>query len=417
MRKEVLENLENISKKDSKELLELMENNIDVKEYLLNGYNDIMTEWQKEYPMFDIPSGVISISINGETLYVNIGKKHYDENTIFDIASMTKLYTEFILFGILHDYDLTLETKIKDLVDFYDDIKDLTLMDLLNFNNTYKTRIDSRECTNKEDALNALRTVYIEPDKKGKYLYTDLPIIILTDIMETYTGLSYKELFQKYIIIKYKLNDTYLDINTTERYVTLNKNMTNDPKANIFGGYYGHGGVKTTSKDFIKFLSSAFDSEYSDLFTTTSTALDNETNKPILKKSVIGNLNLSRSDDDSLASRYLPKKGFAIQGSVRCHGETAIFTIDHKQYTVTISIFQDLYTQLDNILKYENETGKTITKEYTIDGHNNLIMTDIRNVLPYKGGAFKKITNLVGVCRAVALHQYLKKEVRNNYNE
>lgn len=417
MRKEVLENLENISKKDSKELLELMENNIDVKEYLLNGYNDIMTEWQKEYPMFDIPSGVISISINGETLYVNVGKKHYDENTIFDIASMTKLYTEFILFGILHDYDLTLETKIKDLVDFYDDIKDLTLMDLLNFNNTYKTRIDSRECTNKEDALNALRTVYIEPDKKGKYLYTDLPIIILTDIMETYTGLSYKELFQKYIIIKYKLNDTYLDINTTERYVTLNKNMTNDPKANIFGGYYGHGGVKTTSKDFIKFLSSAFDSEYSDLFTTTSTALDNETNKPILKKSVIGNLNLSRSDDDSLASRYLPKKGFAIQGSVRCHGETAIFTIDHKQYTVTISIFQDLYTQLDNILKYENETGKTITKEYTIDGHNNLIMTDIRNVLPYKGGAFKKITNLVGVCRAVALHQYLKKEVRNNYNE
>ena len=78
---------------------------------------------------------------------------------------------------------------------------------------------------------------------------------------------------------------------------------------------------------------------------------------------------------------------------------------------------KDLYTQLDNILKYENETGKTITKEYTIDGHNNLIMTDIRNVLPYKGGAFKKITNLVGVCRAVALHQYLKKEVRNNYNE
>ncbi len=417
MRKEVLENLENISEQDSKELLELMEKDIDVKEYLLANYQIIMEEWKKEYPMFDIPSGVISISINGETTYINIGKNHYDENTIFDIASMTKLYTEFILFGVLHDYNLTLDKKIGELVDFYEDVKDLTLTDLLAFNNTYRTKIDTRDCTNKEDAIKALRTVYTLEEKKGTYLYTDLPIMILTDIMESYTGKTYKELFKKYIIQKYNLNDTYLDINTTERYVTLNKNMTNDPKVNIFGGYYGHGGVKTTSKDFIKFLNGAFDSEYSHLFTTTSKAIDNETGKTILKKSVIGNLNLSRSDDDSLASRYLPKKGFAIQGSVRCHGETAIFAIDHKQYTVTISIFQDLYTQLDNILKYEQETGKIITKEYNVDGYGKMIMTDIRSVFPYKGGAFKKLTNLVGKCRAIALYQFLKREVRNNYND
>ena len=119
----------------------------------------------------------------------------------------------------------------------------------------------------------------------------------------------------------------------------------------------------------------------------------------------------------SLALNKAPKKGFAIQGSVRCHGETAIFTIDHKQYTVTISIFQDLYTQLDNILKYEQETGKVLTKEHAVDGHGNLIMTDIRNILPYKGGAFKQLTNLVGVCRAVTLYQYLKREIRNNYSK
>ena len=417
MRNEVLKNLENINEEDSKLLFELMESDTDVKQYLLDGYKKIMEQWKEEYPQFDIPSGVISICINGETTYTNVGEKHYDENTIFDIASMTKLYTEFILFGILHDYNLTLEKKIGDLVELYDDIKDLTLMDLISFNNTYKTRIDSRDCTNKEDAIKAIRTAYILPEKQGKYLYTDVPIVILTDIMETYTGMTYKELFQKYIINKYKLTDTYLDINTTERYVTLNKNMTNDPKANIMGGYYGHGGVKTTSKDFIKFLSAAFDSEYSHLFTTPSQVIDEATNEPIYKKSEIGNLNLSRSDDDSLASRFLPKKGFAIQGSVRCHGETAIFAIDHKQYTVTISIFQDLYTQLDNIIKYEHETGKKLTKEHAVDGHGNLVVTDIRNILPYKGGAFKKMTNLVGICRAVALYQYLKREIRNNYNE
>ena len=55
--------------------------------------------------------------------------------------------------------------------------------------------------------------------------------------------------------------------------------------------------------------------------------------------------------------------------------------------------------------------------KYSIDGYNTLVMTDIRNVFPYKDGAFKKLTNLVGKCRAIALYQYLKKEVRNNYNE
>lgn len=416
MREEVLENLENISEQDLKELLELMKKDTNVKEYLLSNYQTMMEEWKKEFPMFDIPSGMISISINGETEYISVGNNHYDENTIFDIASMTKLYTEFILFGILHDYRLSLDKTIGELVDFYENIKFLTLLDLISFNNTYKTTIDMRNCTNKEDAIKALRTTYIEPEKQGIYLYTDLPIMILTDIMETYTGLSYKELFQKYIIDIYNLRDTYLDINTTERYVTLNENMTNDPKANIMGGYYGHSGVKTTSKDFIKFLSSVFDSKCNYLFITPSVAL-NEHNEPTLKKSLIGNINLSRSDDDSLASRYLPKKGFAIQGSVRCHGETAIFTVDHKQYTVTTSIFLDLYTQIDNILKYENETGKTITKEYPVDGHGNLIMCDVRNILPYKSGVYKKLTNLVGICRTIKLHQFIKREIKNNYNE
>lgn len=414
MRNEVLENLNNISENDSKELLELMSCDVDVKDYLVDGYNLIMQKWQKENPMFDIPSGVISISINGETQFINVGKNHYDENTIFDIASMTKLYTEFILFDVLDDYKLKLDTKIGDLVDHYEDIKDLTLLDLISFGNTYKTKEDMRTCSNKEDAIKALRTSYILSEKKGEYLYTDIPIMILTDIIETYTGLSYKELFDKYIKNKYNLNDTYLDIDNIERYVTINKNMVNDPKANIMGGYYGHGGVKATSRDFIKFLNIVFSSKYKDLFTQKSNMLNSD-GTICDKKAVIGNLNLSKSNDDSLASRFLPSTGFAIQGSVRCHGETAIFTINHKQYVVSMSIFLDLYTQLDNILKYEKETKKILTKEYEVDGKGKLITADVRPLLSYKG-AYKELTNLVGVCRAVELYDYLKKEIRNNYS-
>lgn len=415
MREEVLENLKNISKTDSKELEELLQSDINIEEYLVFNYNKIMEEWKEKYPMFDVPSGMISICINGETKYYNIGSKHYDENTIFDIASMTKLYTEFVLFDFLEEYKLSLNTKIGEISEYYPNIKDMTIMDILNFKNTYKTTIDMRECTNKEDALKALRTSYTVPEKEGYYLYTDIPIMILTDVMETYSGKSFKELFNKYIIQKYNLTDTYLDINTTERYVTLNKNFVNDPKANIMGGYYGHGGVKATSKDFIKFLNSALHNEHVDLFITPSEALDSETNEKISKKALIGNLNLSTKKDDSLASRYLPSEGFAIQGSVRCHGETAKFIIDNKEYIITTSIFLDLYTQLDNILKYESETGKTITKEYEVDDFGKLIMCDVRSLLSYKG-TYKELTNLVGKCRTIELYRYVKEIIRRNYS-
>ena len=308
-----------------------------------------------------------------------------------------------------------MNTKIGEISNDYENLKDMTIMDILNFKNTYKTTIDMRECTNKKDALTALRTSYTVKEKEGYYLYTDIPIMILTDIMETYSGKSYKELFNKYIIQKYNLKDTYLEINTTERYVTLNKNLVNDPKANIMGGYYGHGGVKATSRDFIKFLNSALDSKHLNLFVTPSNALDSETNEQIVKKALIGNLNLSTKKDDSLASRYLPSEGFAIQGSVRCHGETARFFVDNKEYVVTTSIFLDLYTQLDNILKYEEETGKTITKEYEVDEYGKLIMCDVRSLLSYKG-TYKELTNLVGKCRTIELYRYIKEIIRRNYS-
>ena len=91
-----------------------------------------------------------------------------------------------------------------------------------------------------------------------------------------------------------------------------------------------------------------------------------------------------------------------------------------KSYLNMSSLFAEpiqdaLYTIARN--RYEQETGKVLTKEHAVDGHGNLIMTDIRNILPYKGGAFKQLTNLVGVCRAVTLYQYLKREIRNNYSK
>lgn len=400
----IIQNINYITKEDIHELETLFEIS-NIEEYVYSSYFKLMEQWNQEYPMFDIPSGMIGVRVNDTEYYYSIGEKCYTEDTIFDIASMTKLYTEFVLFSFLEEYQLSLDTKLKELTNVYSNIEEMTILDLLEFKNTYRTTVDIRNCTNKKDAVDALRTVYTLEEKAGYYLYTDLPIMILTDVMEMYSGRSYQELFQRYIIEKYQLMDTYLAIDS-DRYVTVNKGMTNDPKANIMGGYYGHAGVKTTSKDFNTFLYHVMNSQYVDLFVTPSRVIDDVTDLPIVMKGIIGNSNISNVELEGMASKYLPAMGFAVQGSVRCHGETMKFVIDEKEYTVSSCIFLDLYTQVENIKKYEQETGKILTKEYDVDGYGPLIMCDVRSLLPYSG-VYKELTNVVGKARVMEMSKYL----------
>lgn len=413
MNEEIFKNLPYLINRDS-----IIDNkDYDVESFIKDKYNEMFLEWNKQFPMFNIPSGMISISIDGNTKYINVGNNSYDENTIFDIASMSKLYTEFILFSVLKDYNLSLDMKIKDLVPFYESISDLTLMDLISFNNKYLTTIDMRECKNITEGKKALRTAYIVPENKGKYLYTDVPIMILTDILEEYTKMDYKSLFKKYILDKYDLHDTYLELSDEElkRYVSINGRYVNDPKANIFGGYYGHAGVKATSKDFIKFLNNVFTSEFDKSLFIEESETVNEDNKKSINKARVGNFNLvvptypvDGYQYSSLASDNLPKTGFAVQGSVRCQGETCVFNIDGENHIASVSVFLDLFTQLDNVHKYEETSGKKITNVKDTDV-GRIQMVDVRNILPYKG-IYKQLLNAVGEARIIELNNVLTKE-------
>ncbi len=414
MNEEIFKNLPYLKDEDKTYLIE--NKDCDIESFIKEKYNEMFLKWNKEYTMFNIPSGMISISIDGNTKYINVGNNKYDENTIFDIASMSKLYTEFILFSVLKDYNLSLDMSIKDLVPFYESISDLTLMDLISFNNKYLTTIDMRECKNITEGKKALRTAYIVPENKGKYLYTDVPIMILTDILEEYTKMDYKSLFKKYILDKYDLHDTYLELSDEDlnRYVSINGKYVNDPKANIFGGYYGHAGVKATSKDYIKFLNNVFRSEYDKRLFVEESLTVNEDNKRSINKARIGNFNLvvptypvDGYQYSSLASDNLPKHGFAVQGSVRCQGETCVFNINGEEHIASICVFLDLFTQLDNVHKYEEVSGKQITNVKDTD-LGRIQMVDVRSILPYKG-IYKELLNVVGQARIIELNKLLTK--------
>lgn len=245
-----------------KQIVYAIYHNYSTEEFVRQEYDEIMSRWHKDYPMFDIPNGVLSISVDRNTTHIPVGPNPKDDG-IYDIASMTKLYTEVLFFRIVKEgkYNISFDTKIRDITDNYPNLdKDLSLDDLLTFGNTFRTYGMINQKKNKEEGLKVLKTSRVLPHLKGQYLYTDIPIMILTDILETVTHKDYKELINEYIINPLQLRNTYLGNlgDDRYRYTGLNTNGVNNPKANVMGGYYGHAGIKTTCDDFILFLNSIF---------------------------------------------------------------------------------------------------------------------------------------------------------------
>lgn len=242
--------------------------NIDVGEYIKTEYDRILNEWVKtdKGRYFDIPSGEIRISINGDEVKSLVGNSSKEDN-LYDIASMTKLYTEVLLFRIINsgNYGITLDTKINILTDKYPNLPDdFKIRDLIEFKNNYRTNKNIKGSCSRKEALNNLRTSRIIEAVRGGYLYTDIPIMILTDVLELVTGKDYKDLLTEYVLEPFDLKDTYLgklNKNDKNRYVLEYDEGVNDPKANYMGGYYGHAGIKCTCSDWIKFLNTMINSD------------------------------------------------------------------------------------------------------------------------------------------------------------
>lgn len=242
--------------------------NVEVDEYIKTEYDRIIQEWVKtdKGKYFDIPSGEIRISINENEIKTLVGKCQKDDR-LYDIASMTKLYTEVLLFRIINsgDYGIMLDTKINVLTDKYPNLPDdFKIRDLIEFKNNYRTNKNIKDSGSRKEAIDNLRTSRIIEVVRGGYLYTDIPIMILTDVLELVTGKDYKDLLTEYVLEPFDLKDTYLGkLNKKDkcRYVLSYDEGVNDPKANYMGGYYGHAGIKCTCSDWIKFLNAMINSD------------------------------------------------------------------------------------------------------------------------------------------------------------
>lgn len=324
----------------------------------------------------DILSGISSSIYISDTneynIYINSGlvdpteSYEIDENTLFDVDSITKLYTLILKDKLIKMGYFSDDTDISSMLGF-GEFKNLTIEDLSRMSGEVRTNGKIEEAKTYEEALEILKTSYLF--NSGKSNNTDIfSILIAIAITNTYnkvnnTNLKYENILEDLILKPYNLNDTCYNP-TLDRITTGCGNIANmafDPKARILNGVTGSSGIFTSSKDLAKLSKYMFNSSLvgrENLEKYSKIIFPNSENS---NKGYFG-LDVKNNEyNKSFASRNYSNSVFAIEGYT---GSLAIFDPLNKFHNGILvnAVRPDFEKELQN---------NPLKSEYIIDSKAN----------------------------------------------
>lgn len=316
----------------TKPMLDIIQNNPaatpeELVEAVIQDDIRFLEELRNRYPIpgyiVGMQAGNIHVKIFGGMMGATEQKMR--EDAIFDVASVSKFYTQIIAYNLMKEGAFTLDDKVRDLDSRFRNVGDLTMRDVLTFTAQFGTdgRLDSKRTIQEaKDCLYNMSVVQI-----GKYNYNDMGMMLTKEVMEHLTGKSYQQLVNYYIVDKLGLKDTHLVLpdNKIERFTgsaNATVGMVNDGSALSVGGYSGHAGIKVTSDDLISLGNAVLTGKVfpstllSDAYTSGIT-INPEGGKA--NRGIMGNTYTSheKGTDMTYISRIAPKSAFAVQGSTR----------------------------------------------------------------------------------------------------
>lgn len=198
----------------------------------------------------DSKSNVSIYTYDGKTKENGV---NIDENTRFDLASSTKLFTAIEALKLSEDGKFDLDKLVSDYKNGKYSNLNIPVEQMAKFIYELRTdgRLDERDGKlSLEEIQKRLSSTNIAKD--NTFIYSDIPFIILKDIMP-----KSDEYFKKYFNEEMNLLETSYDRSfgnlTGGRESELN--LINDPKARVMERYKiypGHAGIFSTSKDLVK---------------------------------------------------------------------------------------------------------------------------------------------------------------------
>jgi CubicO group peptidase (beta-lactamase class C family) len=203
-----------------------------------------------------------------------------DSNTIFEIGSLTKVFTSTLLVDLWREnklsFDAPVRQFIKDVPDFNG--KQITLFQLASHSSGLPRDPDNRiphslTPYGKEQFHAFLQHCTLNSPPGTKYLYSNAAYTLLGEIVENAGQSSYRQLLKERITAPLKMDDTMiaLDDSRADRLAQC-FDKTGNPLENspLTGGPAG--GLKSTASDLLSFLDSAISQEGSPLTSDISEA-------------------------------------------------------------------------------------------------------------------------------------------------
>ncbi len=219
-------------------------------------------------------------SLNGLSIgYLNNEKEYFysygnairgmealpNSQSVFDVGSITKTFTAYILAALATENKLSLDAKLSAYFpDLASDVASITLTQLANHTSGLPNMgppplkrasgRDPHEQFSYEDMINYLSMVQLETAPGSRFLYSNLGFGVLGNILERAGEMSYEQLVNKYIITPNELKNTFLkgQLNTENKTLGVGK-TGNDQDYIQLSAYAAAGNIKSTTEDLLKY--------------------------------------------------------------------------------------------------------------------------------------------------------------------
>ena len=135
-----------------------------------------------------------------------------ESNTIFDLASTSKLFTAISITKLAEEKRLDLYDTITNVVPEFKYLNNVTILDLLKFKVNIKTprRVDS--ALNKEEAESILFNAYKNETQDIYNSYTDIGAMVLRYVVEKITKMSFNDYVKETILNPLGMKETFLNV-------------------------------------------------------------------------------------------------------------------------------------------------------------------------------------------------------------
>lgn len=203
-------------------------------------------------------------------------KKPITENSLYDLASLTKVFTALCMLRLIERGKLSFDDGVGRLDPRFSCLREVTVYDTLTYQAVLRTpeRVDRQP-----DAEEAERMIFAcrriggpEPDK----LYSDMNAMICKYIVETVSGISFEDYLRQHIFRPMGMKNTFAAVPDERIGDCLNYNyehrisdgkyylsddvfpgLPHDPKARLLmagkKGLCGHAGIFSAAQDMVQF--------------------------------------------------------------------------------------------------------------------------------------------------------------------